>query len=532
MRTAANEAKVPDEITLELMPQFTPIQKDREFIADNRFDIDAQDVPAASFFKSLVTNTPLSAAIHPKVEGSISLNLKGVTLIEALDVVRNMFGYEIKIKGRMLQVYPAGVRTETFAVDYLSMQRMGVSMTSITSGGVSDGSQSGGSGGGGSSGASGGSSGVGGGMGRSSQGLGGAGAAGGQGQPGAGGGMSSLGGAGKGTTIITQSENDFWSDLEDALKSLIGTSRDRTIIINPHAGLVTVRAYPDELRNVKEFLQQTEQHLQRQVILEAKLVEVSLEDEYQQGINWQSVLGHTGSTDFTFNTSRGTFNNIINSTVGGAASLTFANKDFSGVINLLETQGDVQVLSSPRLTAANNQKAVIKVGTDEYFVTDVSTTTVTGSATTSSPSIELEPFFSGIALDVTPQIDAEGGVILHVHPSVIETQEQTKVITLNEQGFELPLAQSTVRESDTVIRARSGEIVVIGGLMQTQSRDVESKVPLLGDIPWLGEAFTSRAEKISKKELVIMIKPTVVGDGTWQEQLRRSSDLLQTWYGE
>ncbi|WP_111978323.1 pilus (MSHA type) biogenesis protein MshL [Algibacillus agarilyticus] len=516
-------AAIPAHITQELMPEFAPMQSNTQIIEEMRFDMDAQEVDARAFFQSLVLDTPMSAAIHPDVSGNISLNLKGVTLLEVLDVVKNMYGYEIALKGRLLQVYPAGVRTETFSVDYLSMQRMGVSMTSITSGGISEDSESGG--GSGNSSGSGSSSNGGG----SSQNLGGAS---GGGQQGNSGGDSGLSGGGKGTTIVTQNKNDFWKELEESLEHLVGGSSNATIIVNPHSGLVTVRAYPDDLRTIRDFLAQTETHIHRQVILEAKLVEVSLEDEYQQGINWQSILGHVGSTDLTFSTAGGAVNNVINGTIGGKANLTFLNRDFAGVINLLETQGDVQVLSSPRLTASNNQKAVIKVGTDEYFVTDVSTTTVTGAATTSSPNIQLEPFFSGIALDVTPQIDEDGSVILHVHPSVIETAEQTKVITLNEQGFELPLAQSTVRESDTIIRAKSGEIVVIGGLMQSQSKDIESKVPLLGDVPWLGELFTSKSEKISKKELVIMIRPIVVGEGTWTEQLKRSSDLLQSWYEE
>ncbi len=104
--------------------------------------------------------------------------------------------------------------------------------------------------------------------------------------------------------------------------------------------------------------------------------------------------------------------------------------DFAAFIELLETQGDVQVLSSPRIATINNQKAVIKVGSDEFFVTDISSTTVTGTATTTSPDITLTPFFSGIALDVTPQIDAGGRVTLHVHPTISQVTDQQKTITV------------------------------------------------------------------------------------------------------
>ncbi|MFB1034725.1 MAG: pilus (MSHA type) biogenesis protein MshL, partial [Sinobacterium sp.] len=133
------------------------------------------------------------------------------------------------------------------------------------------------------------------------------------------------------------------------------------------------------------------------------------------------------------------------------------------------------------------------------------------------------------ALDVTPQIAADGMVLLHVHPSVIETQEQEKVVTLNQEQFVLPLAQSNIRESDTVIRAKSGEIVVIGGLMQSIISESESKTPLLGDIPILGNLFKNKRNSEVKKELVILIRPTVVGKDTWKQELRRSRDQMADW---
>jgi MSHA biogenesis protein MshL len=206
--------------------------------------------------------------------------------------------------------------------------------------------------------------------------------------------------------------------------------------------------------------------------------------------------------------------------------------NFSGVIELLQSQGNVQVLSSPRITATNNQKAVIKVGEDEYFVTEVSSTTTTGTSTTTTPEVELTPFFSGIALDVTPQISKDGSVILHVHPSVTITQEQNKTIQIGNQKLLLPLAQSSVRESDTIIRAQSGEVVVIGGLIETYKIDIESKTPFLGDIPYLGELFKNKSQKSQKRELVIMLKPIVVGQDTWKNQLQDARSLLTKWFPE
>ena len=178
----------------------------------------------------------------------------------------------------------------------------------------------------------------------------------------------------------------------------------------------------------------------------------------------------------------------------------------------------------------NNQKAVIKVGSDEYFVTDVSSqNTITSTTTSVVPDIELTPFFSGIALDVTPQIDDNNSILLHVHPSVIETQEQEKIVTLNEENIILPLAQSTIRESDTIIKAMSGEIVVIGGLMQSITEDLHSQTPVLGNVPFLGNLFKNTIQREVKKELIILIKPTIVESGTWHQQMKRSQNQMDEW---
>jgi MSHA biogenesis protein MshL len=287
---------------------------------------------------------------------------------------------------------------------------------------------------------------------------------------------------------------------------------------------------PSELRTVEQFLSASETNLQRQVILEARILEVTLSDEYQQGINWTEVLNNSGSTNFRFANSAPVIGNEVTALLGGVSSLSFVNQDFSGVLSLLSTQGNVQVLSSPRVTATNNQKAVIRVGNDEYFVTDVSSqNTVTAAATTVIPDIELTPFFSGIALDVTPQIDKDGAVLLHVHPSVIETDEQETFITLNGEQIILPLAQSSIRESDTIVKALSGEIVVIGGLMQSSISDTTSKTPVLGDIPIVGNLFKNKAQIEVKKELIILLKPTIVEKGTWSQQLQNTREKMADW---
>ncbi|GAC34106.1 pilus (MSHA type) biogenesis protein MshL [Paraglaciecola polaris] len=495
---------LPDAVHQTLMPKSE--QADKALFGEPKYDINAQQIDAVSFFAGIVEDTPFSVAIHPSVSGMITLNLKQVTLEQIFDIVTEIYGYDVQRRQNIYRIYPSGMRTETFAVNYLLMKRDGATQTSITSGGVSQ-----------SQGSSSQSNAQNNFSGNSSS---------------SGGNSNSLnsGSNGNGTSISTSTETDFWKDLLASLQVMVGAEDGRSVMVMPQAGLVTVRAMPNEIRSVKEFLAISEEHVQRQVILEARILEVSLSDGYQQGINWTEVLANSGSTDFQFSSTAGNLGDAISASLGGITSLSFINKDFSGVLNLLQTQGNVQVLSSPRVTAINNQKAVIKVGDDEYFVTDVSSqSTVTAATSSTTPNIELTPFFSGIALDVTPQIDAQGGVLLHVHPSVIETEEQEKVVTLNEEQFVLPLAASNIRESDTIIHARSGEIVVIGGLMQSIISETESKTPLLGDIPFLGNLFKNRQETETKKELVILLRPTVVGADTWRQQLIRSRNQMADW---
>ncbi len=484
------------------MPDLNEPAQD-SFPSVQRFRIQAQDVEAKAFFASLVKNSEFSAAIHPAVEGRITVNLSNVTLDEALNVVRDLYGYEVEKVGKVIQVYPSGLRTVSIPVDYLQFKRSGRSLTSITTGTVtntdnrtnntsSSSSRSSSSNNASSSNSS-----------------------------------STRGG----TEIETLNESDFWPQLEKAVANLIGSGAGQSVVVSPQAGILTLRAYPDEIREVRQFLDMSQQRMHRQVILEAKILEVTLTDGYQQGINWSNmsisngkiVLNRVGNTSLPGLDS-------IGSLLGGQTNITISDGSFESVLNFMATQGDLNVLSSPRVTAANNQKAVIKVGTDEYYVTDLTSVVGNGDNSNASPDIELTPFFSGISLDVTPQIDDKGNVLLHVHPSVIEVEQQTKEIQFGSELYTLPLARSSIRESDSVIRAQDGDVVVIGGLMKTSTNNRVSKVPFLGDIPVLGHLFRNTTELTEKTELVILLKPTVVGVNTWQKELERSRDLLQEWF--
>ncbi|HGY5247117.1 pilus (MSHA type) biogenesis protein MshL [Aeromonas salmonicida] len=506
-------ATVPKSVQSELLQMNRPQMP--VGMPEQRLRIAAHDVEAVEFFGSLFKGSRYSVAVHPGVGGLVSVELKDVTLPEVLAVVGDMYGFDVQRKGNVFHVYPAGLRTETIPVNYLMMSRRGLSRTSVSTGGVTaNDNNSNNSSVDNANGNSSGSN-------NSSNG-------------------SSGSNSSNGTRIETDTNSDYWTDLRTSLEMLIGSGDGRAVITSPQAGLVTIRAYPKELKAVREFLSQSETHLKRQVVLEARILEVALNEGYEQGVDWSGLSaswdgnkGITGGSSLA-PTQLPTTPNQIFTALGGGAGFKISDGNFNVAVNLLKTQGDVNTLSSPRVTATNNQKAVIKVGTDEYFVTNASTTITTNSSGVSdkTPNVELTPFFSGISLDVTPQIDEEGKVLLHIHPSVIDTEEQNKVIDMGTSGgrLELPLAKSSIRESDTVVQANNGDIIVIGGLMKTDKQEIVSKVPLLGDIPWIGEAFTNRRESTKKVELVILLKPTVVEKDTWQNELKRSADLLDKWY--
>lgn len=457
-----------------------------------RFDLVVSGAPAQDVFMAIVSGSRYSMLVHPEVAGTISANLKNTTVPEALSAIRELYGYDYVIEDRRVVVQPLTAQTRIFKVNYLAGTRTGASDTRVISGSVSSASGGSASGGGGSS-------------------------------------QQSL----ETSKINTTLNSDFWGELRQALTAIVGDAG--TVILSPHSGVVVVKAVPRTMREVERFLKATALAVERQVMLEAKILEVRLNDGFQTGINWSilndgrhkaSAGANTGSFDLLTGAATGTLASVLGSglpaaagTTGGLFGLAFQTRSFAALINFLETQGSVHVLSSPRIAALNNQKAVIKVGTDDFFVTDVSTTSNTGGAgTTTTPSVTLQPFFSGIALDVTPQIDEKGRITLHVRPSVSVVTEKIKNIDAGEAGsLTLPLASSAVSETDSVVQVEDGRIVAIGGMMKQSFDDSANRVPGLGSVPLLKYFFGNTNQSASKSELVILIKPTVINThDDWQ----------------
>ncbi|MBI4985052.1 MAG: general secretion pathway protein GspD, partial [Rhodocyclales bacterium] len=222
---------------------------------------------------------------------------------------------------------------------------------------------------------------------------------------------------------------------------------------------------------------------------------------------------------------------IIASSLGkGFIGLAFQTANFAALLNFLETQGSVSVLSSPRIATLNNQKAVLKVGTDDLFVTNVTGgTTATTTTAGTAPTVTLQSYFSGISLDVTPQIDDDNNIILHIHPAVSSVTEKEKIINLGATGtFTLPLASSSVNETDSIVRAKDGNIIAIGGLMRQEQTVGSTQLPGAANAGAASALLGQRSNSMSKRELVILLKPTVIVDErTWVTEISDAGERLR-----
>lgn len=533
-QASVDSSSVPEAISSALLPPLKIAVPNASIKAlEQRFNLVINDTEVKQIFMAIVSDTRYSMLVHPEVNGTISVNLKDVTVLEALDVLRNFYGYDYKIEGTRIYVLKPGLQTKIYKVNYITGIRSGNSDLSVTSGRSASGVDS------------------------------------------AGGSQSTA------TNLSMTTRTDFWSEMEDSVRTVIGcgvsdstsqtTQTDSSstgggasgeskkagsgkrgkggcpegssVLINPMSGTLLVRAEPVKLRTVEKILATMQANVERQVILEAKIIDVELNSGAQQGINWAGFQSGNHVTSLGIDTSTvginqplgnggavtGTLGSVLGTGLLGATGSAFTAsmgvglqlRDFSALLNFLETQGTVNVLSSPRISTINNQKAVLKVGRDEQFVTGFESGKSTNSNSGGTVNVQATPvystYFSGISLDVTPQIDEEGNITLHVHPLISEVTEVAKRTTNNQT---LPFASNKISETDSIVKVRDGQIVVIGGLMTERMVDSRANVTGVGDLPLLGALFRKNSQRSSKRELVIMIKPTVVkGADSWAEDI-------------
>ena len=515
----AAPAPVDDAVANALLPPVSSLAsqlpKARPAL-EERFNVAFNNVPAQQFFRSIVAGTRYNMLVHPEV-----------------------YGYDYRIDGTRITIRPLTMQTRMFQVNYLTAKRRGMSNLRVNSTSVADA----------------------GGVNRNNGGQN-------QGNTGNNTGGQNQGGQNGGnavqidsTDINTVSENDFWGELKAALDAIVGSKEGgRSVVISPQSGVVVIRAMPDELRSIDAYLKATQLAVDRQVILEAKILEVELNDRFQSGINWASFAsiksshpnrvsggmigpganlaplprdggqpaiiangqGLSASTGFSLSNAA--------TAAGSLFGFAFQTNNFAALISFLESQGNVHVLSSPRVAAMNNQKAVLKIGTDEFFVTGITNTiNTTNSGSTVTPSVTVQPFFSGVVLDVTPQIDDKGNILLHVHPSVSQVSTVNKDVDLGTAGtVRLPLAASSTSELDSIVRGQNGQVVAIGGLMRQASTGDVDQLPGADKLPVLGALFRNKNRVNQKRELVVLIKPTIVeGASDWSQDLMDASRRIE-----
>jgi MSHA type pilus biogenesis protein MshL len=321
------------------------------------------------------------------------------------------------------------------------------------------------------------------------------------------GGVGAVGaGAGASSTSLSGAEvTNLLQDIDagvNALKSPMGK-----VIFNRMAGLIFVTDFPQNLDAIGIFLEFIQNAVNRQVVIEAKFIEVQLNDSSQAGVNWTLVLGDT------LTTSQG-----LGSSTAFQVGITSA--DFTFLLNLLSNQGTVNVLSSPTVLTMHNQPAVVRVGTQDVFFTtttqvDPRTGTIVQTATVPSTINE------GVVLDVTPTISDDGIIMMNIHPTITERTGQA----VSPQGDTVPIVD--VRETDVVVRVADGQTVIIAGLISDRNLDQITKVPILGDIPILGSVFRRTTTESRKTDLAILLTPKILTVQTAVDYTRSRTQAQQ-----
>lgn len=455
-----------------------------------------QDV--GTVVRELAGKFGLQYQIDPSVRGVVNTTLHNKTLPEVLSSILPQ-GTTYQIRDGVLRVGPARVATKIFSLDYVALSRVGTASTVIQR--RLDGTSS-------------------------SRRL-------------ARDGVPRPQGADGGADVISAvSVADVWDEIRVAVEGLVfdapatanefGTSRGnlegvatagsggrpysrtapdgRRVIVNPIAGTITVSALPDQLEQVDTFIRTFEASIQRQVLIEAKIVEVNLDRTFEFGIDWNAVA-KAGTSTFGVQS-----RNLNPGPAAGNVQFTLSGGpgQITAVLSALSSQGDVRVLSSPRVSALNNQRAVFDVTTGEivFNVSRAFVPNATGTGATPITQVTPTQVNVGIVLDVLPQIGADNTVTMNIRPVVTSVARTAQFTDADGTVFQAPVIDT--RESDTMARLRAGETIIIGGLMQTRRERTRAGVPGLRDIPLLGRLFTSYRDVERKAELVIFLTPTII----------------------
>ena len=445
----SSEERLPGLIVTEIEGKREP---------ERLYSFSLRDADIREVLMALAKQTSFNIVVDQNVQGRVTVDLKNVSMTEALDTLTELLDLNYRIRQNMVRVGKPAPETRIFSLQYVNLKRTSSSSATAqigTAGGGITGTTTGG-GGGGTSGS---------------------------------------------TTVSTSTDTDLWRDIEAGVTKLLSPAGK--MVVNKQGSNILVTDLPKFLDRIGSFLESVEGSVQRQVLIEARIVEVTLTGEFRFGLDW-GAIAQAAALRGASTISAGKIIGQSLSPGAGGFQIGVVSTDFRAILETISTQGELQVISSPKLATLNNQTAVIRAGTDEvFFETRVSETpSLTGTQT--SRTVNPRTVTIGVVLGVTPQVGADGTVVLHIHPTVTEKRGEAKSAI----GDTFPILD--VREADMIVRAREGQVVVIGGLMQEKRIDSDSKVPILGDLPGIGRLFRSTTQEVRKTELVVLLSPTVM----------------------
>ncbi len=444
-----------------------------------QFTVVVDAVPVDKLLFALARDANMNVDIHPNIQGNITLNAINQTLPQLLERIVKQVDLRYQVLDNIITISPDLPYMHLYKVDYVNMSRETKSEVTVSTQIISDidrvgGGGSGGSGGGGS------------------------------------GDNNSI------TTITNESNNKFWFTLEKNINTILASyetdiinkKESDKVTVNPESGLVNVYATHKQHTKIQSFLDQVLASTHRQVLIEATIAEVRLNDNYQAGINWQRIAG-----DFTYNQA------ILGGDLGSSPFYSFEYKnpnskfgDISSTVRLLETFGSVRVLSSPKIMALNNQTALLKVVDNIVYFTTGIEVTETETRTRENYTTNIHTVPVGLVMAVTPQISAGNSIILNVRPTIsgiIDFKlDPNPALALAGTVNKIPEIQ--MREIETILKIENRNIAIIGGLMQDTAEQDRRGIPFLSQLPWVGDLFSYRNDSYKKTELVIFIRPTII----------------------
>jgi len=538
-----------EDIINEDLPVMALVEKKAPYIKyeQKKFNLDLQSGDIKDVLLALVRDTEIGLVIDPGISGQIPvMDVRDATLKDILSYILPPLHLRYKWEGRNLHVYKDPLLTRYFSLDYLSATRKGkreVSFSTRSTVGGGGGS-GGGSGGGGGS-------------------LGSSGSSGGSGSGGGGGGG---GGQNQSTSqISTEYENKIWNTFIESLKVLVFGSLEsagaaeatettsgsegiesfaftdnmgRQLIISPETGIAVVTAFEEQIHKVAQFIEAYEGSAHRQVWIEAKIIEVNLYKGYQMGIDWGGIMNRGGffgtlSQKRTLYSPATSFTpgDVEDQTLGESAGLfqfAVSNGAIDVMLDAIARQGNLKVLASPRITALNNEKAVIRVVREEAFFNMQTQISQGIGGNVTAPTIDVQVVPIGIVMDIIPQISRDGNIMLNVNPDISELLET--------RSFEVEGAMATQpvidrRSIDTTAKLKDGQTLVIAGILKERKNEIIKGVPFLYKLPIVGNAFRRTEQRIERTELVILITPRLhsgkSADQLTEQERRRVKDSIQ-----